>query len=197
MSAAIAGLASIAASPTVPSKIFLIARPPFWPVDRYVRCVSTVTAQTSWIEVALPADHCRPDALVVDDVDRRTRARSGHEGNTLEGGVALRVEHFDTDIELRDRVPLGTGAHFPEALVWAAAVARTERDRARDLPGDDRGDAAGGQRDRSALQDQVRGIAAVVDVDVAAEPRGAPLRVPDVLVEGQSAPHPGEVDLGA
>src|SRR5262249_11141839 len=120
---AIAGLASIAASPTVPSKIFLIARPPFWPVDRCERCVSIV-AQTSWIEVALPAEHRGPDALVVDDEDRRTRARRRHDRDTFEGGVALRVEHFETDIELRDRVPLGPGAGFPEALVWAAAVAR-------------------------------------------------------------------------
>src|SRR5262245_52212257 len=107
MSAAIAGLASNAASPTVPSKIFLIARPPFWPVDRCDRCVSIVTAQTSWIEVALPADHCRPDALVVDGQNWRPRARRGHEGRAFEGGVALRVEHFEADIELRDRVPLG------------------------------------------------------------------------------------------
>src|SRR5262249_6509008 len=100
MSAAIAGLASIAASPTVPSKIFLIARPPFWPVDRCVRCVSIV-AQTSWIEVALPAEHRGPDVLVVEDEDRRPRARRGHEGGAFEGGVALGVEHFEADIELR------------------------------------------------------------------------------------------------
>ena len=34
------------------------------------------------------------------------------------------VQHFEADIELWDWVPLGAGAGFPEALVWAAAVAR-------------------------------------------------------------------------
>src|SRR5262249_38008753 len=122
MSAAIAGLASIAASPTLPSKIFLIARPPFWPVDRSDGCVS-IAAETSWIEVALPADHRGPHVLVVDGEDRRPRARRGHGGDAFEGGVALGVEHFEANIELRDRVPLGTGAGFPEAVVGAAAVA--------------------------------------------------------------------------
>src|SRR5262245_11280749 len=123
MSAAIAGLASIAASPTLPSKNFFIARPPFRPIDRCDRCVSIVTAHTSWIEVALPAEHGGPDALVVEDQDRRPRARRGHDRDAFEGGVALGVEHFETDIELRDRVPLGAGAGFPEVEVWAAAVA--------------------------------------------------------------------------
>src|SRR5437870_10149996 len=38
------------------------------------------------------------------------------------------------------------------------------------------------------LEDQISGIGVVVDGDVAAANRGAPLRVPDVLVERQSAP---------
>jgi hypothetical protein len=61
--------------------------------------------------------------LVVEDEDRRPREVCGHEGGAFERGVALRVQHFETDIELRDRVPLGTGAGLPEADVGAAAVA--------------------------------------------------------------------------
>ena len=49
---------------------------------------------------------------------------AGTIGDAFEGGIALGVEHFEADIELRDWVPLGAGAGFPEALVWAAAVAR-------------------------------------------------------------------------
>ena len=80
----------------------------------------------SWIEVALPAEHRGPDVLVVDDrVEHgRTRAAGGQVGDAFEGGIALRVQHFKADIELWDWVPLGAGASFPEALVWAAAVAR-------------------------------------------------------------------------
>ena len=77
----------------------------------------------SWIEVALPAEHCGPYALVVEGQDRGSRAAGGHDGDAFEGGIALGVEHFEADIELWDWVPLGAGAGFPEALVWAAAVA--------------------------------------------------------------------------
>src|SRR4029077_10136746 len=61
----------------------------------------------------------------------------------------------------------------------------------------DRGDAAGGQSARSVLQDAVGGSAAVLDVDVAAEHRGTPFRVPDVLVPDESTPDLGEFDVGA
>ena len=47
------------------------------------------------------------------------------------------------------------------------------------------------------LQDAVGGSAAVLDVDVAAEHRGTPFRIPDVLVPGESTPDLGELDVGA
>ena len=55
-------------------------------------------------------------------------------------------------------------------------------------------DAAGRQCARGLLQDGVSGGAAVVDVDIAAEHRGTPFRVPDVLVPGKSTPDPGQLD---
>ena len=47
------------------------------------------------------------------------------------------------------------------------------------------------------MVDQVPGAVAVAHIDVATEKRGPPTRVPDVLVGGECAPHPGQLDLGA
>ena len=121
----------------------------------------------SWIEVALPAEHCGPDVLVVEDEDRGPRARRGHDGGAFEGGVALGVQHFEADIELRHRVPLRPRAGFPEVVVGAAAVAREGLDRAQS--GRDPDDAASRRHAGQARLDQGGRIVAVVDVDVAAE----------------------------
>src|SRR5207302_292226 len=60
-----------------------------------------------------------------------------------------------------------------------------------------RDDTAGGRRTRGPLQDQGGGVGVVVHAHIAAAEGSAPLRVPDVLVEGQSAPRLRELDLGA
>ena len=45
--------------------------------------------------------------------------------------------------------------------------------------------------------DHVLGGVGVADVDVAAEPRRPPLRVPHVLIGRDRAPYPGQLDLGS
>jgi hypothetical protein len=86
----------------------------------------------------------------------RPRAVRGHNGVALERGVALRVQNFETDIELRRRVPLGPHISFPEGDVGAAAVARKKRDRQRGRP--HREHTARRGRTRGLLQDQGGGV---------------------------------------
>src|SRR6266550_1206890 len=77
----------------------------------------------SWEEVALPAEHGGPDALVVDEVDGGAGAVGEDVGGSLEGGVDLGIEQLEADIELRDRVELGAGADLVEAPVRGAVEA--------------------------------------------------------------------------
>src|SRR6185436_9113949 len=125
----------------------------------------------SWIEVALPAEHCRPDVLIVDDTIQNCGPRQVRRQCcwTFERGVVVLIEYFHTDIELRHRIPLGAGIGLPEAVVGTAAVAgeQSESRRRGDAPAGRRGDAAIKRRTRSTGEDQVSSGPAVIDVDVA------------------------------
>src|SRR5262245_58299255 len=75
------------------------------------------SSSRSWIEVALAAEHRGPDVLIVDEVDSRPRAVGRVDRRTLVGGVQVRIQHLDADIELRHRIPLGACADLEEAEV--------------------------------------------------------------------------------
>src|ERR1700692_2621359 len=70
-------------------------------------CIHKPCFRLSWNEVALPAHHDRQDALVTDGVGSgRARTVLSQHSRTRISGIELRVEHVNTDVDVRMRVPL-------------------------------------------------------------------------------------------
>src|SRR5262245_61953959 len=124
----------------------------------------------SWIEVALPAEECRPYALVVEQRHRRARRIDRVQGRAFVGGIVMGIEELEPDIELRHRVELGAAADFPEAVVGIAAVADVSPDR-REIAGEP-GDRPGADRPghQRGIEDP-GGVAVIVDRGIAADDR--------------------------
>src|SRR5262245_19731918 len=142
----------------------------------------------SWIEVALPAEESRPYLLILEPEHRLLRAARKDCRRPGIGGVELRIEYLQADIEVRVRIELRPRADLVEAEVGIAAIAR-ERD-------DAASEAASATADHRRI-DQPRRRGIVVGLHVAAEEAGLPARVPDVLVERDHVPDARELDLGA
>src|SRR5262249_40973956 len=104
-------------------------------------------------------------------------------------GVEVRPQHVNADVEIRMRIPLRARAELPVAVVRVAV--RHVGDRTAEA-GRSRHEAAS-----TRTADDGLGVAVVVDLSVAAIHRGAPLRVPQMLVEAVDGERRGQLDIRA
>src|SRR3984957_15085595 len=157
-------------------------------------------------EVALDTEGSGPDAFVREGVEARSHtARSAIRPNlrTAVRGVDRLVEHFDTDIEIRMRVPDGPRTGLPPTHVRVALRARSPAiDEPARLSGGRRvGEAervarVRGEARRAGAHQRLGGAAVANPHETALEGR-VQLRCPEVLPAHPRRPRVRHVDAGA